>query len=67
MVKAAKIRIKKTPNGRHPYTATMKGVGTYGWGNNPAEARASLLRQLRETGQLRTMLSFPGDPDLALR
>lgn len=45
---ARKVRIKKTPNCLHPYTATMKAVGTYGFGNTPAEARASLFRQLRD-------------------
>ena len=66
-MKPVKIRIKKTPNALHPYMATIKAVGTYGSGNTPAEARASLLRQLRETGQLRTVLAFPGDADLELR
>ena len=47
-MKPVKIRIKKTPNCLHPYTATIKAVGTYGAGNTPAEARASLLRQLRK-------------------
>jgi hypothetical protein len=42
-----KVRIKKTPNGRHLYTATMLAVGTYGFGNTPDEARASLARQLK--------------------
>jgi len=40
------IRVKKTPNALHPYTATMKGVGTYGWGNTSEEARAKLLANL---------------------
>lgn len=43
-----KIRVRKTPYGRHLYTATIKGIGTYGWGNTPAEARGCLLRQLAE-------------------
>ena len=62
--KPVKIRIKKTPNALHPYTATIKAVGTYGSGNTPAEARASLIRQLREAGKV---LAFPGDADLELR
>ena len=66
-MKPVKIRIKKTPNALHPYTATIKAVGTYGSGNTPAEARASLIRQLREAGKLRTVLAFPGDADLELR
>ena len=40
------IRVKRTPNCLHAYTATMKGKGTYGWGNTPAEARAKLLANL---------------------
>ena len=66
-MKPVKIRVKKTPNCLHPYTATIKAVGTYGSGNTPAEARASLIRQLREAGKLRTVLAFPGDADLELR
>ena len=66
MAKPVKIRVKKTPNCLHAYTATIKAVGTYGSGNTPAKARASLLKQLRKSGQLRTVLAFPGDPDLEL-
>ncbi len=44
----ATIRIKHTPNCLHAYTATMKGKGTYGWGNTPDEARAKLDEQLRK-------------------
>lgn len=40
------IRIRKTPNGRHLYAATMRGQGAYGWGNTPAEARAKLAENL---------------------
>lgn len=40
------IRVRKTPNALHPYTATMRGKGTYGWGNSPAEARARLAKNL---------------------
>lgn len=40
------IRVRKTPNAMHPYIATTKGVGTYGWGNTSAEARACLKRLL---------------------
>jgi hypothetical protein len=67
MAKAVAIRIKKTPNCLHRYTATIKAVGTYGFGNTAAEARASLLSQLRKSGQLRTVLAFPGDADLELK
>lgn len=41
-----KIRVKHTPNALHPYTATMKGKGSYGWGNTPKEARERLAQQL---------------------
>ena len=41
--KAGKIRIRKTPYGLHQYTATIKGMGTYGWGNTPSEAKECLL------------------------
>lgn len=40
MSQTLKARVRKTPNGRHLYTATYRGVGTYGWGNTPDEARA---------------------------
>lgn len=39
------IRVRKTPGARHPYMATRRGSGTYGWGNTPQEARECLLRQ----------------------
>jgi hypothetical protein len=41
-----KPRVRKTPNGWHPYTATLRGEATYGWGNNPAEAKAKLTENL---------------------
>jgi hypothetical protein len=41
-----KVRVRKTPNGLHPYIATMKGRGIYGWGNTPTEARAKLTENL---------------------
>ena len=44
--KQAKIRVRKTPNCLHAYTATMKGKGTYGWGNTPDKARECLMRNL---------------------
>ena len=40
------IRVRKTPNCAHPYTATIKGYGGYGWGNTPDEARASLRARI---------------------
>ena len=44
MPKTVKIKVKKAPNGLHRYTATIKGVGTYGYGNTPAEARDQLRK-----------------------
>lgn len=46
-----KVRVRKTPCGLHPYVATMRGKGTYGWGNTPNEARECLTRRLREEAQ----------------
>lgn len=46
MTSKNQIRVKRTPNYLHAYTATMKGKGTYGWGNTPAEARKKLLNRL---------------------
>lgn len=48
MSKPQKIRVRKTPYGLHLYVATIKGVGTYGWGNTPAEARECLQRNLQK-------------------
>lgn len=52
----ARIRIRKTPNCLHPYTATMRGQGAYGWGNTPPEARACLIERLKKIAR------FPLDP-----
>lgn len=41
-----KIRVRRTPDALHPYIATMKGKGSYGWGNTPKEARERLKQQL---------------------
>ena len=46
-VPAGRVRIRKTPNCLHAYTATVKGKGTYGWGNTPAEARQRLAENLK--------------------
>lgn len=46
-----KPRVRKTPRGRHHYTATLKGYGTYGWGNTPAEAVAKLLDMIEKSGE----------------
>lgn len=53
MVNDNKPRIRKTPNGRHLYTAALKGYATYGWGNTPAEARAKLQEMLAKYGEVR--------------
>lgn len=42
MAKQPKIIVRKTNAGWHPYTATLRGHGAYGFGNTPAEARAKL-------------------------
>ena len=44
--KMARIRVRKTPYGFHPYVATLKGVAVYGWGKTPAEARAKLAEMM---------------------
>lgn len=41
-----KVRVRKTPNAMHPYTATVKGAGVYGWGNTPKRAREKLTELL---------------------
>lgn len=40
------VRVRRTPNCLHAYTATVKGKGTYGWGNTPSEARQCLAKNL---------------------
>lgn len=55
MPKQDKPRVKKTPNCRHLYTATLKGFGTYGWGNTPDEARAKLAEMIARTGETRAI------------
>lgn len=45
------IRVKKTPGCWHPYRATAKGHGPYGWGNTAAEARAKLIDNIRKAAQ----------------
>jgi hypothetical protein len=39
MIPSWKVRIKKTPNCRHLYMATVTREAAYGWGNSPTEAR----------------------------
>ena len=46
-----KLVVRKTPNCRHLYRATMKGFGTYGWGNTPEEARAKFRENLSKSGE----------------
>lgn len=48
-------RVRKTPNGRHLYTATLKGYATYGWGNTPQEARARLAEMIAKSGEIRAV------------
>jgi hypothetical protein len=48
-----KPRVRKTPNGRHLYSATLKGYATYGWGNTPDEARAKLREMLVKYDEVR--------------
>jgi hypothetical protein len=43
------VRVRKTPNCAHLYTATIKGQGTYGFGDTPDEARQSLTNQLEHS------------------
>lgn len=49
----AKIRTRHTPDGLHPYRATIKGVGTYGWGQTPKEARERLASSLQREARAR--------------
>lgn len=48
MTSKMKIRVRHTPNCLHPYAATIKGDGAYGWGNTPDEARECLRRMIEE-------------------
>ena len=41
-----KISIKRTPSGLHLYAAYASGVGSYGYGNTPAEARLRLFQRI---------------------
>ena len=43
-----KIITRKTPGTRHPYKATCKGYGCYGWGNTPQEARDKLTENMAQ-------------------
>jgi len=52
MSNASKPRVRKTPYGRHLYTATLRGHGTYGWGDTPAAARAKLAEMLKKSGEV---------------
>lgn len=42
------VRVRKSPYGMHLYVATMKGEGTYGWGDTPKEARSCLTKRLNQ-------------------
>lgn len=54
-----KPRIRKTPHGRHAYTATVKGFGTYGWGDTPDAARAKLAEMIEKSGEQQTVGEYP--------
>lgn len=41
------VHTKRTPNGWHLYRATIPGIGTYGWGATPEEAREKLRENIR--------------------
>ena len=49
-MKDLKIKIRHTPNAIHPYIATAKGRGEYGWGNTREDAKKCLLKQLHANG-----------------
>lgn len=59
MPKPIKPAVRKTPNGRHLYTATLKGYGTYGWGNTPDEARAKLAEMIAKFGEQQKLGTAP--------
>lgn len=46
------LRVRHTPNCKHPYTASMRGCGTYGFGNTADEARESFRRQRADLADL---------------
>ena len=50
--------VRKTPHGRHLYRATLKGYGTYGWGNTPDEARAKLAAMIAISGEKRAVARY---------
>ena len=55
---AEKVRTRKTPNGRHLYTATCGGYGCYGWGDTPAEARSKLAENMTQEDEDRRKLNL---------
>jgi hypothetical protein len=46
-----KPTVRKTPNCLHAYRATLRGFGTYGWGNTPDEARSKLAANITKSGE----------------
>lgn len=44
------IRIRKRKYAMHPFIATLKGFGEYGWGESRAFAKSKLILQLFEHG-----------------
>ena len=53
-----KIVVRKTPNCRHLYTATMRGFATYGWGNSPEEARIKFRENVAKSGETQNLGSY---------
>ena len=54
----ARIRVRHTPGAMHAYRANITGIGTYGWGNTPGEARRRIrenLEKLAEDGSVQCL------------
>ncbi len=58
-----KIRVKRTPNGRHPYTANARGFATYGWGHTSAEARQKLIDNIEASGEQQAVGRYRHEAD----
>ena len=57
-----KIVVRKTPNCRHLYRATMKGFGNYGWGNTPEEARTKFYEMIEKHGEKQILGTYERPP-----
>lgn len=57
-----KIVVRKTPNCRHLYRATMKGFGTYGWGDTPEEARSKFRDNVAKSGEAQNLGTYDPQP-----